>query len=325
MIVHFFHALSICLSISLDMIHSLVIPAGRLFLSLFVLFSTQLAMGQDLNARVQVLSPQVQNTNKRALEVLEKAISDFLNNRTWSANEIQPQERIDCSFVITINSWDGSSSFTAQAQIISTRPVFNTSYNSPVLSISDNNFNFSYTEGQLMDYSDQQYMNNLTSLLAYYAYIIVGLDADTFEQNGGTPFYTAAQNIVNNAQNTGFSGWRSMEGMNNRFWLANNLLDRRYQPLRDFLYSFYLKGLDTMSDHAQQSRKAILDLLPLLQKVDRLAQGAVFNQVFFTAKSDELIGLFGGMGPQERVQAYNILAEVDPANANKYESLRNSR
>lgn len=307
------------------MIHPLVIPVSRLFLSLFVLFSVHCAMGQDLNARVQILSPQVQNTNKRALEVLEKAISDFLNNRTWSANQVQPQERIDCSFVITINSWDGSSSFTAQAQIISTRPVFNTSYNSPVLSISDNNFNFSYTEGQLMDYSDQQYMNNLTSLLAYYAYIIVGLDADTFEQSGGTPFYTAAQNIVNNAQNTGFSGWRSMEGMNNRFWLVNNLLDRRYQPLRDFLYTFYLNGLDMMSENAQQSRKAILDLLPLLQKVDRLAQGAVFNQVFFTAKSDELIGIFGGMGPQERVQAYNILAEVDPANANKYESLRNSR
>lgn len=311
--------------LSLGMIHLLDIPIKRLFLSLFVLFSAHGVMAQDLNARVQILSPQVQNTNKRALEVLEKAVSDFLNNRTWSANEVQPQERIDCSFVITINSWDGSSNFTAQAQIISTRPVFNTSYNSPVLSISDNNFNFSYTEGQLMDYSDQQYMNNLTSMLAYYAYIIVGLDADTFEQNGGTPFYTAAQNIVNNAQNTGFTGWRSMEGTNNRFWLVNNLLDRRYQTLRDFLYSFYLKGLDTMSDNAQQSRKAILDLLPLLQKVDRLAQGAVFNQVFFTAKSDELIGIFGGMGPQERVMAYNILAEVDPANANKYERLRNSR
>lgn len=280
---------------------------------------------QDLNARVQVLSPQVQNTNKRALEVLQKAISDFLNNRTWSANQVQPQERIDCSFVITINAWDGSSNFTAQAQIISTRPVFNASYNSPVLSMSDNNFNFSYTEGQLMDYSDQQYMNNLTSLLAYYAYIIVGLDADTFEQNAGSPFYTAAQQIVNNAQNTGFGGWRSMEGSNNRFWLVNNLLDRRYQPIRDFLYTFYLKGMDTMADNTQQARKTILDLLPVLKKVDRLAQGAVFNQVFFTAKSDELIGIFSGMGPQERVQAYNILAEVDPANANKYESLRNSR
>jgi len=298
----------------------------RLGIALFFFMGmVSLSQAQDLNARVQILSPQVQNTNKRALDVLEKAISDFLNNRTWSANEVQPQERIDCSFVITINAWDGSSDFTAQAQIISTRPVFNTSYNSPVLSTSDNNFNFSYTEGQLMDYSDQQFMNNLTSLLAYYAYIIVGLDADTFENNGGTPFYTAAQNIVNNAQNTGFNGWRSMEGTDNRFWLVNNLLDRRYQPLRDFLYSFYLKGLDRMSDHAVEGRKAILGLLPMLQKVDRLAQGAVFNQVFFTAKSDELIGIFGGMGPQERVQAYNVLAEVDPANANKYESLRNSR
>jgi len=299
-----------------------ILPKGLL---LFFCLWHAAAQAQDLNARVQILSPQVQNTNKRALEVLQKAVSDFLNNRTWSANQMQPQERIDCSFVITINTWDGSSNFTAQAQIISTRPVFNTAYNSPVLSISDNNFNFNYTEGQLMDYSDQQYMNNLTSLLAYYAYIIVGLDADTFEHNGGTPFYTAAQNIVNNAQNTGFNGWRSMEGMNNRFWLVNNLLDRRYQPIRDFLYSFYLNGMDTMADQAQQARKHILELLPLLQKVDRLAQGAVFNQVFFTAKSDELIGVFSGMGPQERVQAYNILAEVDPANANKYESLRNSR
>lgn len=305
--------------------YSLDILVKRFVLLVIFSFGTYFAMAQDLNARVQILSPQVQNTNKRALDVLQNAISDFLNNRTWSANEVLPQERIDCSFVITINSWDGSSNFTAQAQIISTRPVYNTSYNSPVLSISDNNFNFSYTEGQLMDYSDQQYMGNLTSLLAYYAYIIVGLDADTFSLNGGTPFYAAAQNIVNYSQNTGFSGWRSMEGTNNRFWLVNNLQDRRYQPIRDFLYSFYLNGLDQMTDGAQEARKAVLDLLPLLQKVDRLAQGAVFNHVFFSAKSDELVGICSGLGPQERMQAYNILAEVDPANANKYESLRNSR
>src|SRR5690606_21098944 len=235
------------------------------------------------------------------------------------------QERIDCSFVITINSWDGSSNFTAQAQIISTRPVYNTSYNSPVLSVSDDNFNFSYTEGQLMDYSDQQYMGNLTALLAYYAYLIVGLDADTFSHNGGTPFYAAAQNIVNYAQNTGFNGWRSMEGNNNRFWLVNNVQDRRYQPMRDFLYRFYLDGLDKMAESEQAARKTVLDLLPLLQKVDRLAQGAVFNQVFFNAKSDELVGICSGLAPQERMQAYNILTEVDPANANKYENLRNSR
>lgn len=288
----------------------------------FVMIASQVAYTQDLNARVQILSPQVQNTNKRVLDVLEKAVSDFLNRTPWSDRAVAPQERIECSFVITINSWDGSSNFTAQAQIISTRPVYNTSYQSPVLSLSDNNFDFNYDEGQMMDYSDQQYMGNLTSLLAYYAYIIVGMDADTFSPNGGTPFYQQAQAIVNNAQNTGFEGWRSMEGNNNRFWLANNLLDRRYQPLRDFLYAFYLNGLDRMVEDELAARKAIVGLLPRLRDVDRLAQGAMFNQVFFTAKSDELVGVLSGMPPQDKVEAYNILSVVDPSNATKYEALR---
>lgn len=283
---------------------------------------TQPVHAQELNARVQILSPQVQNTNKRVLDVLEKTVSDFLNRTSWSDRTVASQERIDCSFVITINSWDGSSNFQAQAQIISTRPVYNTSYQSPVLSLADDNFDFSYDEGQMMDYSDQQYMGNLTSLLAYYAYIIIGMDADTFSPSAGTPFFRQAQTIVNNAQNTGFEGWRSMEGNNNRFWLANNLLDRRYQPLRDFLYGFYLNGLDRMIEDEMLARKAILSLLPKLKDVDRLAQGAMFNQVFFTAKSDELVGVLSGMPPQEKMEAFNILSSVDPANTTKYESLR---
>src|SRR3546814_769000 len=144
------------LPVNLGMIQAMRLLVRLLAVAFFLLSSIHSGLAQDLNARVQILSPQVQNTNKRALEVLEKAISDFLNNRTWSANQMQPQERIDCSFVITINSWDGSSNFTAQAQIVSTRPVFNTSYNSPVLSMSDNNFNFNYTEGQLMDYYEDR-------------------------------------------------------------------------------------------------------------------------------------------------------------------------
>ncbi len=296
----------------------------RIMVMLVVLsaIATQTVYSQELNARVQILSPQVQNTNKRVLDVLEKAVSDFLNRTSWSDRVVAAQERIDCSFVITITSWDGSSNFTAQAQIVSTRPVYNTSYQSPVLSLADNNFDFRYDEGQMMDYSDQQYMSNLTSLLAYYAYIIIGMDADTFSPSAGTPFYRQAQTIVNNAQNTGFEGWRSMEGNNNRFWLANNLLDRRYQPLRDFLYGFYLHGLDRMVEDETAARKSILGLLPKLKDVDRLAQGATFNQVFFTAKSDELVGVISGMAPQDKMEAFNILSVVDPANTTKYESLR---
>ncbi|SEM98986.1 protein of unknown function [bacterium A37T11] len=281
------------------------------------------AMAQDLNARVQVLSPLVQNTNKRALEVLQKAISDFLNNRQWSDKKLKPQESIDCSFVINITSWDGSTNFKAEAQIVSTRPVYNTSYNSPVLNMADKEFDFEYTEGSPMDYSDQQYTNNLTSLLAYYAYIIVGMDSDTFSPEGGTFYYNRAQTVVNNAQNSNNTGWKSIESMRNRFWLVSNLLDQKYKPLRDFMYSFYANCLDKMVDSPNSARRSILDLLPSLQNVDRFGQGAMFNQVFFTAKADEFIGLTGGMAPPDRMKALNILSQADPANANKYETIRN--
>ena len=194
------------------------------------------AQAQDLNARVQILSPLVQNTNKRALDVLQRSITDFLNNKQWSTNRLKPSERIDCSFVINITAWDGSANFTAEAQIISTRPVFNTSYNSPLLNMTDKEFSFTYTEGDPMDYSDQQYLGNLTSLLAFYAYIITGLDADSFSPNGGTPYYNMAQTVVNNAQNSTNSGWKSIESLRNRFWLVSNLLDpanaNKYEALR---------------------------------------------------------------------------------------------
>jgi hypothetical protein len=286
------------------------------------LFLLQLpAQAQDLNARVQILSPLVQNTNKRALDVLQRSITDFLNNK-WTTNRLKPSERIDCSFVINITAWDGSANFTAEAQIISTRPVFNTSYNSPLLNMTDKEFSFTYTEGDPMDYSDQQYLSNLTSLLAFYAYIITGLDADSFSPNGGTPYYNMAQTVVNNAQNSTNSGWKSIESLRNRFWLVNNLLDPKYKPLRDFLYSFYKEGLDIMADNQSTARRNIMQLLPSLQKVDRFAQGAVFNQVFFSAKADEFIGIASGMPQQDRISALNILAQADPANANKYEALR---
>lgn len=292
-----------------------------LLLSAFV-FPTRMS-AQELNARVEILSPQVTHTNKRVLDVLEGIISDFLNRRSWTGNQVQPSERIDCSFVITINSWDGSSEFTAQAQIMSMRPVFNTSYASPILNMMDKDFNFSYTDGQIMDYSDQQFMNNLTSLLAYYAYLIIGMDADTFSPHGGDPFYTAARSVVNNAQNTNYSGWRSMDGDANRYWLINNLQDRRYSTIRDFLYDFSRLGLDQLADSPEVARQHIIGAVGGLKDVDRFSQGAVLDQLFFTAKASELVGVLSNLPQQERMQAYNLLISIDPSNSNKYEALRN--
>ena len=291
---------------------------------LLILFPAAV-IAQDLNARVQVLSPQVQTSNKRVLEVLETSIRDFLNGRKWSSDNFQPQERIECNFVINITEWDGSSNFKAEAQIQSGRPVFNTTYNSTILNISDKEFGFNYTEGQPLDFSDQQFTSNLSSLLAFYAYVIVGMDYDTFSMHGGTPYYAKAQAVVNNAQNTGFTGWKAFESLRNRYWLAENLQNKAYTPIRDFLYEYHLKGLDILADEPIKGRKEILSILPELQKIDKQKQGSMLNQLFFTAKADELVNVISPAAPNERMKAYNILSSLDPANQAKYELLRKTR
>ncbi|MXV52981.1 DUF4835 family protein [Pedobacter sp. HMF7647] len=277
---------------------------------------------QDLNARVQILSPQVQNTNKQALTSLQSLIRDFLNGRKWSADNLQSQERIDCSFVINVTEWDGSANFKAEAQIQSSRPVYGTTYNSTVLNISDKDFNFQWSQGQPLDYSDQAYLNNLTSLLAYYAYIIVGMDSDTFSRFSGSPYYVKAQTVVNNAQTAGFTGWKAFESLRNRFWLAENFNNRDYAPVRQVLYTYHRQGLDVMSDNLEKGRKAIFSSLPDLQIIDKQKQGSIINQVFFTAKADEIVNIAGQADPKTRMDLYNLLSSLNPPNIPKYELLK---
>lgn len=280
------------------------------------------AQSQELNARVEILSPQLPHTNKRALEVLQQVMSDFLNNRSWTGQQVHPNERIDCSFVITVNTWDGVSEFTAQAQIMSMRPVYNSNYSSPILNMVDKDFHFSYTEGQMIDYSDQQYTSNLTSLLAYYARLIIGMDADTFSPDGGNPHFNIARNIVNNAQSSQYAGWRFMDGDANRYWLVNNMQDRRFYPIRKFLYEYSRLGLDQLAENPVQARQQIVKSMELLRSVDRMGQGAMLDQLFFTAKSNEMVGVLSALNPQERMQMFNLLNEIDPSNVSKYEVLR---
>lgn len=280
---------------------------------------------QDLNVRVQILSPQIQNPNQRIFGVLETSIRDFLNNRRWTSDPLQAQERIDCNFVITINSWDGASNFKAEAQIQSSRPVYGTSYNTTVLNINDKDFDFSYSEGQPLDYTDQNFTGNLTSLLAYYAYIITGLDYDTFSKLGGTPYFNKAQVVVNNAQNAPNGGWKAFENLRNRFWLSENLANKTYSPIRESFYEYHREGLDVMADNPKKAEKQILGVLPKLQKIDKQKQGSMLPQLFFTAKADELVKLLSSASPQERMKAYNFLAEIDPANLSKYDALKKAR
>jgi hypothetical protein len=293
-------------------------------LGLYILLSClcAVAAAQDLNARIQIVSPKIQSTNKRVFQTLETAMKDFLNGRKWSADAILPQERIDCNFVLNITAWDGSSNFTGELQVQSSRPVFNSSYTSTLININDKDIDFTYTEGQTIDYTDQNYQSNLSSIMAFYAYIIVGMDYDTFSRYGGSPYFLAAQTVATNAQTGGSKGWKAFDGTINRYWLSENLTNTLYQPLRSFVYDYHRQGLDVMADNPGKGRKVISALLPILVQVDRQRLGAMFPLVFFTAKSDELVSIFNKADSQERLQAMNILSQVDPANGLKYQALQ---
>ena len=280
------------------------------------------ASAQDLNARVTVLSPKIQTTNKRMFQSLETAMKDFLNGRKWLNDPVLSQERIECSFVVNITNWDGSSSFNAELQVQSTRPVFNSNYTTSLLNINDKDFDFNYTEGQTIDYSDQNFQSNLASVMAFYAYIIAGVDYDSFSRLGGTPYYARAQNVLTIAQASSYRGWKAFDSNTNRYWLIENLNNKLYDPLRIFIYDYHRNGMDMMADNVGRARKAINGFLPALAEVDRQRLGAMLPLVFFAAKSDELVNLYAAAPAQERVQAFNILMKADPSNGIKYQALQ---
>ena len=180
---------------------------GIFFLTLASLF----AHAQELSTRVQILAPTINNANRRSLDVLQNTIRDFMNNNKWTTETYLPQEKIECNLVINITAWDGNANYTAEAQIQSSRPVYGSSYSTTLLNMSDKDFSFNFTEGQALDFSEQNFLSNLSSLLGFYAYTIIGLDKDSFVKQGGTPYYQKALNLVNVAQTAGAKGWRPVD------------------------------------------------------------------------------------------------------------------
>ena len=294
----------------------------KYFLLSVLFFTCCIAQAQDLNARVKVLTPKIQVTNKRIFQTLETAMKDFLNGRKWSADAILPQERIDCNFVLNITNWDGSSTFSGELQVQSSRPVYGSNFTTTLLNINDKDVDFTYNEGQTIDYSDQNFQSNLSSVMAFYAYVIIGLDYDSFSRFGGTNYFLAAQSVAINAQTSSFKGWKAFDSNLNRYWLSENLNNKLYQNLRGVIYDYHRNGLDVMADNAGKGRKVIIATLPVLAQVDRKRLGSYFPLAFFTAKNDELVSVLSGGSSQEKMQAMNILLQADPANGNKYQALK---
>jgi hypothetical protein len=293
----------------------------RLFVFFALLAMPFFAYQQELRCNVQINSQKIQGTNRQVFQTLQTAVYEFMNNTSWTNHIYGQDERIECNIMIVLNEQLGSDEFRGSIQVQSRRPVFGTSYNTTMLNIVDNNMNFRYIEFDQLEFSDSRHTSNLTSVLAYYAYIILGFDYDSFSYLGGTEYFQKAERIVNNAQNATERGWKAYEGnRKNRYWLAENVLNPKYRPIREVYYKYHRLGLDRMSDKIVEGRAEIAELLNAIQRVHREKPDPYmyYLQLFFDAKSDELVSMFSESFPAEKTRVVNILSEVDNSNVSKY-------
>lgn len=282
------------------------------------LFIAGILQSQELNCRVQISTPGMHEQDRMIMQTLRTELTEFVNQRNWTNYQVMPNERIEASILITIEDKEGTDVYKGSIQVQSRRPVYNSSYSSPILNINDRSLQFRYRENEPLEYADNTFLNNLTSVIAYYVYIIIGFDFDTFSPLGGTPYFEKAQSIVNAAQNAPESGWKSYEGQRNRYWLVENLFNVQYQPIREALYKYHRLGFDRMTDNMDLARENVTEALELLQKAHRQRPGSYIMQIVMTTKNDELVNVYSEAPAMEQNAVIAILTEIDPSNASKY-------
>ncbi|MFO7843019.1 MAG: DUF4835 family protein [Bacteroidales bacterium] len=295
----------------------------KIIFTVVVIIMPWVLKAQELRCNIQINSSQIQGTNKQVFQTLQTAIYEFMNNQAWTNHVFTNEERIECNIMINLTDHSGDE-FSGSMQIQSRRPVYNTSYNTTILNFKDDDCRFRYVEFEPLEFSINEHRSNLTSMLAYYAYIIIGLDYDTFSLYGGTDFYQKAEQIISNAQNSPDPGWKAFESRKNRYWMVENLLNDQYRPVREFLYRYHRLGLDVMSSKEAQGRAEIAESLDLLQKVYRQKPDPylfIFDQVM-SSKSDELVNVFSESFMAEADRVYNILVEIDASRSDKYQKIK---
>ncbi len=276
---------------------------------------------QELNCNIQINSSQIQGSDKSIFDAMQKAIFEFMNSRKWTNNVYKNTERIECTILINITEQVSTNDFKATIQVQSRRPVYNTSYFTTTLNHLDKEFEFKFNEFDPLEYSETTFMSNLTSVLAFYANIIIALDYDSFSLNGGTKYLQKAQAIVGNAQGAREAGWKAFEGERNRYWFAQNMLHKNYAPLRECFYKYHRLGFDVMAKNVQGGRAVVLQSLKLLDQVYQRKPGNFQLQIFFNAKSNEIVELFTEAIPKEKAEATNLLNKIDANNLSKYEKI----
>ena len=284
------------------------------------------ARAQELDANITVLARQVSSTvDHKIFQTLQNSIHDFLNNRRWSNETFQTNEKILCNFLINVTGAGDNNTFTATLTVQAGRPIFNATYQSPLINFNDESFSFRYVEYQPLDFNENRvqgsepFAANLTAQLAYYVYIILGLDFDSFSLRGGDPYYQKALNIVNNApDNSQISGWKAFDGTRNRYWLIENLTNSKYTLIHDAFYNYYRQGLDQMYDKDADGRAAILNALNMLNSINTETPNTMILQFFFQGKANELSKIFQKSPPDEKGRALDLLTRLDISNINKY-------
>ncbi|MDR1864848.1 MAG: DUF4835 family protein [Bacteroidales bacterium] len=283
------------------------------------------AKGQELRCNIQLVTTQIQGSNKSVTDALQTALYEFVNTRVWTGNSFSAEERIECNMLLNIKSMVGNE-FSGTLQVQSRRPVYNSVYGTTVFNFQDETLKFNYVEGSPLEFSDITYHSNLTSIIAFYVYIILGIDYDTFSLNGGTSYFRKAETVVTNAQKSGEKGWQAYEGSGgnrNRYWIAQNFLDDRYRNVREFLYKYHRQGLDRMSSRPNEVRSDMADYMKLLQEVYRRKPDPymLLLQLIFDAKASEWVEIFSNSQSEEKNRVVKILKEIDPSNISKYNNI----
>lgn len=287
----------------------------------FVILFASPTIAQELNANVQVQAPQVANVDKRIFETMSTSIREFVNNTKWTSDQYKTQEKIECTILITINKAISISEFEGTIQIEGSRPVYKSTYNTTVFNTNDKDFAFKYVENQPFEFNDNTYSNNLTSIVSFYAYMILGYDYDSYSLSGGLPYFQKAQNVVNVAATGGGKGWKATDDTKNRYWLVENMLNTAYKPMHEAMYQYHIKGLDILQNNPEAARKAMTGAIELQRSVAKNFPALFGLQQFFNAKRPEIINVYSQATEDEKTKIIELLSGCDPANGNKYQAI----
>jgi hypothetical protein len=296
---------------------------NRIVLLFFVLFSSSELLSQEVLCNVRVIpDKEIQISDRQKLQTLQKSVREFVNNRKWTNEVFTEDERIEFNISFNILSKVSTDRYAGTLQIQYSRPVFNSSYYSPILNYLDDEIEFDYIETQPLDYNENTHESNLSAILSYYTYIIIGLDYSTFSPNADNIYLQKAKKIVENAQSATEGGWKAFESNKNRYWLAEELLDAKYSSFHDVLYNYHRQGLDIMNEDNEKGRGYVTESIESMRKIKQLNPTAFILQLFFNSKADEISNIYSNAYQDEKNRVYKLLTELDPSNLNKYNKIK---